>query len=144
MKVAIVYTSIPNYDTHVLLEKISNNHNVDLIDGQLSMKMNLTEYDLIGILVGDCHGRFYRAFRDYIYRYFPEGKEIFFMCIPGNPSVRKIEKILSSKNCTIKDRYCCKGQDKSSSFKLFGRRKDRQLRDEDLNDAVEFYEKMIR
>ena len=102
MKVAIVYTSIPNDDTYTLLEKLSNGNDVDLIDGQLSMKIDLTEYDMIGVVVGDCPGKFFKAFLNYISKYFPEGRETFLISTyEGNSSFKAVEKILNKKNYIV-------------------------------------------
>lgn len=147
MKVAIVYTSIPNNDTYTLLEKLSDGNNVDLIDGQLSMKIDLTEYDMIGIVVGDCPGKFFKSFLDYISRYFPEGRETFLISTyEGNPSFKAIEKILNKKNYTIKGRYYCKAQDVSTpgSSGLFRKKGKKLPSDEGLAGAVEFYQQMVK
>lgn len=147
MKVAIVYTSIPNDDTYTLLEKLSNGNDVDLIDGQLSMKIDLTEYDMIGVVVGDCPGKFFKSFLNYISKYFPEGRETFLISTyEGNSSFKAVEKILNKKNYTIKGRYYCKTQEVAiTGFSgLFRRRGKKLPSDEGLAGAVEFYQQMVK
>ncbi len=147
MKVAIVYTSIPNDDTYTLLEKLSNGNDVDLIDGQLSMKIDLTEYDMIGVVVGDCPGKFFKAFLNYISKYFPEGRETFLISTyEGNSSFKAVEKILNKKNYTIKGRYYCKTQEVATTgfSRLFHRRGEKLPSDEGLAGAVEFYQQMVK
>lgn len=147
MKVAIVYTSIPNDDTYTLLEKLSNGNDVDLIDGQLSMKIDLTEYDMIGVVVGDCPGKFFKSFLNYISKYFPEGRETFLISTyEGNSSFKAVEKILNKKNYTIKGRYYCKTQEVATTgfSRLFRRRGEKLPSDEGLAGAVEFYQQMVK
>ena len=147
MKVAIVYTSIPNDDTYTLLEKLSNGNDVDLIDGQLSMKIDLTEYDIIGVVVGDCPGIFFKSFLNYISKYFPEGRETFLISTyEGNSSFKAVEKILNKKNYTIKGRYYCKTQEVATTgfSRLFRRRGEKLPSDEGLAGAVEFYQQMVK
>lgn len=147
MKVAIVYTSIPNDDTYTLLEKLSNGNDVDLIDGQLSMKIDLTEYDMIGVVVGDCPGKFFKAFLNYISKYFPEGRETFLISTyEGNSSFKAVEKILNKKNYTIKGRYYCKTKEVATTgfSGLFRRRGEKLPSDEGLAGAVEFYQQMVK
>lgn len=147
MKVAIVYTSIPNDDTYTLLEKLSNGNDVDLIDGQLSMKIDLTEYDIIGVVVGDCPGKFFKSFLNYISKYFPEGRETFLISTyEGNSSFKAVEKILNKKNYTIKGRYYCKTQEVATTgfSRLFRRRGEKLPSDEGLAGAVEFYQQMVK
>lgn len=147
MKVAIVYTSIPNDDTYTLLEKLSKGNDVDLIDGQLSMKIDLTEYDMIGVVVGDCPGKFFKAFLNYISKYFPEGRETFLISTyEGNSSFKAVEKILNKKNYTIKGRYYCKTQEVATTgfSGLFRRRGKKLPSDEGLAGAVEFYQQMVK
>ena len=147
MKVAIVYTSIPNDDTYTLLEKLSNGNDVDLIDGQLSMKIDLTEYDMIGVVVGDCPGKFFKSFLNYISKYFPEGRETFLISTyEGNSSFKAVEKILNKKNYTIKGRYYCKTQEVATTgfSRLFRRRGAKLPSDEGLAGAVEFYQQMVK
>lgn len=147
MKVAIVYTSIPNDDTYTLLEKLSNGNDVDLIDGQLSMKIDLTEYDMIGVVVGDCPGKFFKSFLNYISKYFPEGRETFLISTyEGNSSFKAVEKILNKKNYTIKGRYYCKTQEVATTGfpGLFRRRGKKLPSDEGLAGAVEFYQQMVK
>lgn len=145
MNTAIVYVSTHHGNTKKLLYAIVEKHTVDLIDATKQEKADLTEYDRIGFASGIAYGKFYPQILKFMEENLPDGKQVFFIYTYGskkNGYTKAIKEIAESKNSKILDEYGCLGFDTFGPFKLVGGIAKGHPDEDEISDAVEFYNQL--
>ena len=145
MKTAIVYFSTHHGNTKKLVEAIAAQNDVTLIDVTKTGAADLTEFDRIGFASGIYFSSFSKQILSFAAENLPEGKEVFFLNTCGNPLgmyFNAIRKITESKNCRELGAYQCLGFDTFGPFKLVGGIAKGHPTDEEIADAVKFYESL--
>lgn len=145
LKTAIIYASPHHNNTKKLIDAISQNNKVDLIDATQTKERDLSQYDLIGFASGIYYGKFHQSVLTFASANLPKNKDVFLICTyGGKPAFQSIESILESKQCRMKGKYSCKGYDTFGPFKLIGGIAKGHPNEKDLAGAVEFYQNILQ
>ena len=145
MKTAIVYYSQHHGNTKKLLDAISAKHDVTLIDVVKEPSADLTGYDRIGFASGIYYTSFAKQLLSCAETSLPEGKEVFYIYTHGAPKgdfLKAIRRIAEEKHCREIGEYRCQGYDTFGPFKLVGGIAKGHPTEEEINGAVEFYQKL--
>ncbi len=147
MKTAIVYVSTHHGNTKKLAEAIAAVYEVTLIDGAKEEVIDLTGYDCIGLAAGIAFGSFYPRMLNLMKESLPEGKKVFFLYTCGLKQkgyMNAAVKIAIEKGCSILGEYGCLGFDTYGLFKLIGGIAKGHPSDDEIAEAVEFFDKTVR
>ena len=143
MKTAIVYYSKHHGNTKKLLDAIAAEHEVTLIDVTAQPPADLTGYDRIGFASGIYYSSFAKQILAYAGEHLPEGKDVFFIHTAGDPRENHADSaknIASVRNCRCLGVYFCKGFDTFGPFKLIGGINKHHPDEDEIKQAVRFYE----
>lgn len=147
MKTAIVYVSTHHGNTKKLLDAISANHEVTLIDGTKEKEPDLNGYDCIGFASGIAYSNFYPQAVKIMESCLPKEKKVFFLYTCGNKMkgyTKAVTKIAEDKNCTVLGQYGCLGFDTFGPFKLLGGIAKGHPTDREIDDAVKFFDSILK
>ena len=146
MKTAIVYYSQHHGNTKKLLDAIADKHEVTLIDAVKDKDVDLSEFDRIGFASGIYFSAFAKQVIAFAEEKLPEYKEVFFIATCGAPAMDAffsgIRKITDSRYCRCAGQYICNGYDTFGPFKLVGGIKKGHPDADDIQGAIEFYERL--
>ena len=145
MKTAIVYYSKHHGNTKKLLEAISVKNEVTLIDVTEQNSTDLNNYDRIGFASGIYYNSFAKQILDFAQEHLPEKKDVFYIFTHGAPKgvfLTAIRKIAEQKCCWEIGSYHCQGFDTFGPFKLIGGLAKGHPTEEEINGAVEFYQRL--
>jgi len=146
MKTAIVYVSMHHENTKKLVKAIYDKFDLDLYNGTSSIDIDLNEYDCIGFASGIAYGNFYPIMTDIITRKLPKNKKVFFIYTCGTKNkkyTKNVSELAKKKECEIVGEFGCLGYDTYGILKLFGGIKKGHPTEEDINNAINFYETKI-
>ncbi len=143
MKTAICYFSSHHGNTLRVLEAMAEGNGVELIDVRSRTAVRLEQYDAVGFASGIYFGKFHKTVIDFLRRYLPEGKDVFFVGTCGSPvSARYTDAIAAAaaeKKARVLGSFCCRGYDTYGPFKLVGGIAKGHPDEGDLQNAREFY-----
>ena len=143
MKAVIVYASTHHGNTRKLLEAIAERNDVDLVDVIANAKYDLSRYDRIGIASGIAFGKYYPQMLKFLEDNLPEGKDVFFIHTAGDPReghADSAKSIATRRSCRCLGVYYCKGFDTFGPFKLIGGINKHHPDEDEIKQAVRFYE----
>ncbi len=146
MKTGIVYESTHHGNTKKLLDAIAKKYEVTLIDAVAEENPELDQYDVIGFASGISFGKFYKKITGVAAAKLPENKKVFFLYTCGNNSKdfsRHMQEIAEQKHCCCLGSYGCKGYDTYGPFGLIGGINKNHPDDQEIQDAVTFYQKTV-
>lgn len=143
MKIAIIYSSIHHGNTKKLVEGISKEVNVELIETQKVANTDLSQFDMIGLASGIYNGSCHQQIINFIEK--NKGldlkKKTFLMLTCGAVNKKyglKEKEMLEARGCEVLDIYICKGYDTYGIFKLFGGIAKGHPNNEDIKEAAHF------
>lgn len=142
MKSLIIYGSHHHKSTEKLAYGIATAHSVDLWDAEKADNVDLSAYSMIGFASGIDFGRFYPAVTA-LAETLPEGKMVYalFTCARDNGKYGdEIREIAERKKCIYLGKFGCKGYNTYGPWKLIGGMNKGHPSEEDLENAVRFYE----
>lgn len=145
MKTAIVYYSRHHGNTKKLLDAISESNEVALIDVTEQPSADLSAYDRIGLASGIYYNSFSKQLLEFAEKHLPEKKEIFYIYTHGAPKgmfLNAVRKIAEQKHCREIGSYHCLGFDTFGPFKLVGGIAKGHPTEEEIKEAVAFYQKL--
>lgn len=145
MKTAIVYYSKHHGNTKKLLDAIALKHDVVLIDVTAKASVNLATYDRIGFASGIYYSKFHKSLLKFAEENLPENKPVFFLYTYGAEKkgyTDAIEAIAKKKNAKILGSYGCFGFNTFGPFKLIGGIAKGHPNNNDIANAVAFYEEL--
>ena len=143
MKTVIVYVSTHHGNTKKLLEAIAERNDVDLVDVIANERYDLSGYDRIGIASGIAFGKYYPQMLKCLEGNLPEGKDVFFIHTAGDPRESHADSakhIAAERNCRCLGVFFCKGFDTFGPFKLIGGINKHHPDEDEIEQAVRFYE----
>ncbi len=146
MKTVIVYASTHHGNTQKVVEAISKECDVELIDATKVHEKDLREYDLIGFASGIFYSKLSAQVLNFANVNLPMNKDVFFIATAGNPIKSNFSSILAiakDKHANERGRYQCKGFDTYGPFKLIGGIQKGHPDETELKEAVEFYKNLI-
>lgn len=142
MKTVIIFASTHHGNTKKVVDAISKECEVELVDATKVHEKDLREYDLIGF----ASGIFFTKFSDQVLNFarvnLPVNKNVFFIATAGNPmkgNFNSIAEVVKDKKCNEVGRFQCKGFDTYGPFKLFGGIQKGHPDETELKAAVDFY-----
>ena len=145
MKTAIVYYSRHHGNTKKLLDAISENNEVTLIDVTEQPSADLSAYDRIGLASGIYYNSFSKQLLEFAEKHLPEKKKVFYIYTHGAPKgmfLNAVRKIAEQKHCREIGSYHCLGFDTFGPFKLVGGIAKGHPTEEEIKEAVAFYQKL--
>ena len=147
MKTAIVFYSQHHSNTKKLIDAIAAKYEITLIDVTKDADRDLSDFDLIGFASGIYYSKFAGQVIEYAKKNLNEsGKKVFFLYTYGSRResyCSDIEKFVMGKGCEVIGKYGCSGFDTFGPFKLVGGLCKGHPDDEEIQGAVEFFEKLI-
>ena len=144
MATAIIYYSKHHGNTKKILDAIATaSPEVELVDATEKKALDLNKYDKIGFASGIYYGKFAAQVMDFAKDNLPADKKVFFIATAGNPmngNFKSIAEIAKEKQCNELGRYQCKGFDTYGPFKLVGGIQKGHPTQEEIQEAVKFYQ----
>ena len=147
MKTAILYYSEHHGNTKKLLDAIAAKNDVDLIDVTKQGSADLSGYDRIGLASGVYYSNFAKQLIAYAQEHLPEGKDVFYIYTHGAPKgdfLKAMRQIAAKKRCRELGAYRCQGYDTFGPFKLIGGTSKGHPNEEDIRNALAFYQNICR
>lgn len=145
MKTAIVYYSKHHGNTKKLLDFIALNHDVTLINAIEEPTPNLNGYDRIGFASGIYYSKFHKSVLKIAAERLPDRKEVFFLYTYGakkNGYTAAITDAVAPHKVKILGEYGCFGFNTFGPFKLIGGIAKGHPDENELEDALKFYESL--
>lgn len=146
MKTLIVYQSYHHGNTKKLIDAIAEEHEVDIAEIGSAFRVNLDDYDVIGLAAGIAYGKFYRPVENFAREKLPAGKKIFLLYTCGKDFdfyTDTIKQSIANRGCTLLGAYGCQGYDTYGPFKLIGGLAKGHPTEEEIQAAVAFYEGIL-
>lgn len=145
MKTAVCYYSRHHGNTLKVLEAMSAEGDMDLIDVTTRQSVRLEGYDFIGFASGIYGFEFQKAVVEFARQYLPQGKPVFFVYTYGGAKgtgAKAVAEIAREKDCTVLGEFSCKGYDTFGPFKLVGGIAKGHPDRQDLENARAFYREL--
>ena len=145
MKTAIVYYSKHHGNTKKLLDAIAAENEVTLIDVTEQVSADLSGYDRIGFASGIYYNSSAKQLLSFAQDCLPDKKDVFYLFTHGAPNgvfLTAIRKIADQKQCREIGSYHCLGFDTFGPFKLVGGIAKGHPTEEEIKEAVAFYQKL--
>lgn len=143
MKTAIIYYSKHHGNTKKLLDAISQQHAVTLIDATQASIPDLNEYDRIGFASGIYYSKFHKSVLNIAKENLPDGKNVFFIYTYGAEKdgyTKSITDAVLSHKPNILGEYGCFGFNTFGPFKLIGGIAKGHPDKTELENVLKFYE----
>ncbi|MCR4896035.1 MAG: flavodoxin family protein [Lachnospiraceae bacterium] len=137
----IIYASTHHGNTKKVVEAISKECGVELVDATQVHEKDLSGYDLIGFASGIYGANFHQQVMNFAQKNLPQNKRIFYITTSAmnldfsksmGPSVK-------DKNAEVVGYFSCRGYNTFGPFKLVGGTSKGHPDDQDLQDAVAFF-----
>lgn len=145
MKTAIVYYSKHHGNTKKLLDAIAERHPVTLLDVTEEPKVDWDAYDRVGVASGIYYSKFHKKLLKFVEEQLPEGKQTFFLYTYGAEKkgyTDAITKAVEKRHGQILGAFGCFGFNTFGPFKLIGGLAKGHPDQDDLANAVTFYEQL--
>lgn len=145
MKTVVCYYSRHHGNTLKVLEAMSSEGDMDLIDVTTRQSVRLEGYDCIGFASGIYGFEFQKAVVEFARQYLPQGKPVFFVYTYGGAKgtgAKAVAEIAREKDCTVLGEFSCKGYDTFGPFKLVGGIAKGHPDRQDLENARAFYREL--
>lgn len=145
MRTIIVYESTHHGNTKKLVDAIAEKTGVETVRVTDIQEVDFEQYDRIGIASGVAYGKFYTAVENFAADILPAGKQVFFLYTCGKDTgkyTNSITHTAQNKNCEILGKYGCPGYDTFAVFKLIGGISKGHPTQEEIAEAVRFYEQL--
>lgn len=142
MKTVLIYASTHHGNTKKVVDAISNECEIEVVDATKLHEKDLKDYDLIGFASGIFFTKFSEQMLNFARVNLPANKDVFFIATAGNPmngNFNSIADIAKDKKCNERGRFQCKGFDTYGPFKLVGGIQKGHPNESELKAAVEFY-----
>lgn len=147
MKTAIIYYSKHHENTKKLLDAISAEHEITLIDAIETQEFDLTDYDMIGFASGIYYSKFHKSVLQFAERNLPLNKSVFFIYTFGAEKsgyTKAIEEAVVRKSAKVKGTFGCFGFNTFGPFKFIGGIAKGHPDRNDFENAVSFYNGLVK
>lgn len=145
MKTAIIYYSKHQGNTKKLVDALTEDHEITTIDAVNVKSADLSGYDMIGFASGIYYSKFHKTVLEFAEKNLPEGKKVFFLYTCGaekNGYTKAITEVVSKRGAQVVGEFGCLGFDTFGPFKLVGGIAKGHPDQEDLENAVKFYNEL--
>ena len=143
MKTAVIYYSKHHGNTRKVLDAIAAQHALTLIDASQTQTADLGGYDLIGFASGIYYSKFHKSVLQRAEQALPQGNRVFFLYTYGAEKegyTKAIAAVTEKKHATVAGAFGCFGFNTFGPFKLIGGIAKGRPNQDDLANAVRFYE----
>ena len=146
MKSIIIYASTHHGNTRKVVEAISKECEVELLNACEVHEKDLTSYDLIGFASGIYAAQFHQQIKNFAQVNLPQNKKIFYIMTSAMDKdfSKSMEASINGKNAEIVGKFSCKGYNTFGPFKLVGGTGKGHPNDNDLKNAVEFFKGLVK
>lgn len=142
MKAAVCYYSRHHGNTLKVLEAMTAEGELDLIDVTSRAAVRLDGYDAVGFASGIYYGKFHETVIGFEDHYLPQGKDVFFVYTCGSMRrgyTKAVAGAAAAKGARVLGEYGCLGYDTFGPFKLVGGIAKGRPNGQELQAAREFY-----
>ena len=111
------------------------------------MHFAMSPYDLIGFASRIDFGKFYTSMEQFLKNNLPENKKVFFLytCAKKNPKfTERIKREALERGAVIMGEYGCRGYNTYGPWRIIGGMNKNHPSKEELEDAVLFYEDILK
>ncbi len=146
MKAIIIYASTHHGNTRKVVEAIAKEYGVETLDATKVKEKDLSSYDLIGFASGIYAGRFHQAVQNFARNNLPVNKKIFFLTTSAmnKDFSASMKDALKGKDPEVLGKYSCFGYNTFGPFKLIGGTSKGHPNEEDIRNALAFYQNICR
>lgn len=145
-KAVIVYASTHHGNTRKLVDAISAEYPIVLIDATEQTQADLNQYDLIGFASGVDFGRFYEPVERFLKENLPEKKQVFFLytcAMVQKGFTKSMRQEAEKKNAALLGEYGCRGFNTYGPWKLVGGMNKGHPTVEEASGALLFYASVL-
>ena len=145
-KTVIVYASKHHGNTFKLIKAISDKYEIEIIDAMKETHVDLQEYDIVGFASGIDFGKFYLEIENFARENLPFQKEVFFLytcAMDREGFTDSIKEIALEKDAVILGEYGCRGYNTYGPWKLIGGMNKSHPTENEMQECVNFYEKLL-
>jgi len=146
MKTAIIYHSEHHGNTKKLIDAIAEKYEVTLIMAEEVKNTDLSTFDIIGLATGIYAFRVHPDIQAAA-ESLPAGKNVFliYTCAMPKDSYKKpVIEAVERRGCEFTGTFSCQGYNTFGPFKLIGGTSKGKPDENDLANAVSFFEALIR
>lgn len=145
MKSIIICASTHHGNTRKVVDAIAKEFDVEVVDATKVTEKNLTDYDLIGFASGIYAAKFHQSVINFAKVNLPRDKKIFFIITSAmNKDFSKsMATAIEGKNAEVVGKFTCTGYNTFGPFKLVGGTAKGHPDEQDLKNAVDFFEDMV-
>ena len=146
MKIAIIYYSEHHGNTKKVLDAIKDMADVTLFDVKKIKEKDLIKYDVIGFASGIYHTKYHKDILEFAEDYLPHSQNVFLIYTYGVKAnyTKEMKKIFKDKSCKLLGSFGCRGFDTYGPLKYIGGIAKKHPNDKDLNQAREYFRKIIQ
>lgn len=147
MKTAVVYFSKHHFNTKKLLDFLSADNDITLIDAATVKNANLDEYDLIGFASGIYYSKFHKSVLQFAENNLPENKKVFLIytyAAKKDGYTKAIKNVAAKKSAEILGEFGCLGFNTYGPFKLIGGIAKGHPDNDDLKNVRSFFESIAK
>ena len=146
-KAVIIYASKHHGNTYRLVQAIAERHDIVLINAETQKQADLSQYDLIGFASGIDFGKFYDSVEVFLKDHLPKNKKVFFLYTCAKTSDRftaGMKALALEKGAVLMGEYGCRGYNTYGPWKLIGGMNKNHPTKEELEEAIHFYETLLK
>ena len=129
-----------------MIKAISDKYEIAIIDAMKETQVDLQEYDIIGFASGIDFGKFYLEIENFARENLPFQKEVFFLytcAMDREGFTNSIKEIVLEKDAVILGTYGCRGYNTYGPWKLIGGMNKSHPTENEIQECVNFYEKLL-
>ena len=145
-KAILIYASKHHGNTYKLAKAISEKYEIAMIDATKESIVDLQEYEVIGFASGIDFGKFYEEIENFAEANLPIKKEVFLLytcAMERKGFTNSIREIALKKDAIILGEYGCKGYNTYGPWKLIGGMNKSHPTENEIQESVNFYEKLL-
>ena len=144
-KSILIYASKHHGNTYKLVNAISEEYDIAMIDATKESIVDLQEYEVIGFASGIDFGKFYEEIENFAKNNLPIKKKVFFLytcAMDRDGFTDSIKEIALEKEAVILGEYGCKGYNTYGPWKVIGGMNKKHPTEAEVKSAVEFFYKL--
>ncbi len=147
MKTIIICASTHHGNTRKLVDAIVAKHpDIEVVDSTKETSRDLSGYDLIGFASGIYGANFHPSIVKFAKENLPENKKIFYISTAAmdRDFSKSMAGAVGGKNTRIVGYYHCQGYNTFGPFKLIGGTAKGKPDAQDIQNAVDFYDRISK
>jgi len=145
VKSLIVVASVHHGNTKKVVDAISNQFEVEVVDSTRIKEKDLSSYDLIGFASGVYGFNLHQSLINFASINLPAYKNIFLITTSAmnKDFSQSFMQAIENKKATVVGKFSCRGYNTFGPFKLVGGTSKGHPNDKDLKNAIAFYKGLL-